>query len=366
MKREALRLLLVTGAIILGAFCAKDEGEWQGTIEKINGVSVVSNPAEPIYEGAVMSLKDPLRIGVASGKEEYMLQEIGALEVDDTGRMYISDWKESHVKIFDQNGAYLKTLGRKGQGPGEFERINRLQIVNHNNLVIFDGNVKRLSVFSLEGEFEKAIPIQKTSPLDVFIDSKGNLLVKTVQLDPVSAKAAIGIRLYDLDMNLIKVLASDDPQDVLIPFRPYFVWGLAADIIILGRNEKYSFSLYDSKGEILKTINRDYQAVPISAEEKKTQLKKLQQPQNMDVPTHYPAYQSIMTDGEKRIIVRTYEKLRRGKGQYYDVFDFEGRYLARISLEYPPRIWRQNKLYMIEEDEEGFQYLMRYTVDWKI
>lgn len=356
-------------AIILFFICAPacaQQPEWRGKIEVIDGVPCVSNPQEPLYRGSPLSLKDPLRIGVVSGKEEYIFQEIGALEVDDSGRIYISDWKESHVKIFDQNGVYLKTLGRKGQGPGEFEKINRLQIINGNKLVVFDGNMKRLSVFGPEGIFEKAIPIQKMSPLDVFMDSKGNFLVKAVQLDPVSAKAAIGISLYGPDMNMIKVLASDEPQDVLTPFQPYLVWGISTDIIFLGRNEKYSFNILSSKGEVLKTISRAYQAVPVSIEEKKARLQMLHQPLNKDVPSHYPAYQSIMTDGEKRVIVRTYEKSQHGKGQYYDIFDFEGKYLARISLEFPPRIWKQDKVYTIEEDEEGFQYLVRYTTDWKM
>ena len=359
-------IVLAVFIFFLFGFTLAQQPEWRGKIEVIDGVPCVSNPREPIYKGTVISLEDQLRIGVAFGKEEYMFQEIGAFDVDDSETIYISDWKESRIKIFDKNGVYLKTLGRKGQGPGEFERINRLQIINHNMLLVFDGNMKRLSLFNLDGDFEKTIPLQKISPLDVFITSKGDFLVKTVHLDPVSAKAAIGINLYDLDLNLIKALATDQHQDVLTPFQSYYVWGLTTNSILLGRNERYLFSIYGPRGEVRKRINRDYKPIPISAEEKKTELKNLQQPTNKDVPSHHPAYKSITTDGEKRIIVQTYEKPQHGKGYYYDVFNFEGKYLARIILEYPPRIWKKNRLYTIGEDEDGFQYFVRYTVTWKI
>jgi hypothetical protein len=235
--------------------CAK-QSEWRGKIEVINGIPFINNPKEPIDQGAVLSLENSLRIGKAAGKEEYMFQEIGAIEVDDADRIYIADWKEPHIKIFDKNGVYLKTLGRRGQGPGEFQRINRLQIINHNKLSVFDGNLKRLSIFSLDGDFEKSIPIQKMSPLDVCIGSNGYFLVKTVHLDPVSAKAGIAINLYDPEFNLIKVLAADKPRDVLTPFQPYFVWALLTNNdILLGNNERYSFSLYDPRGDKIRTIN---------------------------------------------------------------------------------------------------------------
>jgi len=51
---------------------------------------------------------------------------------------------------------------------------------------------------------------------------------------------------------------------------------------------------------------------------------------------------------------------------YYDVFDSEGKYIVRISLKYTPLVWKNKKLYMIEEDEEGFQIVKRYKVTWDL
>jgi len=359
---QALAFILI---FFVGFACAR-QSEWKGKAEIIDGVIYVSNPGEPMFKGNPISLEDPLRIGIASGKEEYMFQQIGAIEVDDAGTIYISDWKESHIKVFDRNGVYLKIIGRKGQGPGEFERINRLQIINHNKLVVFDGSRKQFSIFDQNGEYERSIPLQKVSPLDVLISPGRDFLVKTVHLDPVSAKAAIAINLYNDELNLIKTLATDPAQDVLTPFQPYYVWGLTEEAIFLGRNDSYLFSLYDLRGEIQKTISRLYKPVPISPEEKAIRLKKLQQPGNKEVPGHQPAYGSILADNEGHIIVQTYEKPEKGKGYYYDVFDFEGKYLAQMNLEYPPKIWKKGRLYAIGEDDDGFQYLVRYKVRWLI
>ena len=47
-----------------------------------------------------------------------------------------------------------------------------------------------------------------------------------------------------------------------------------------------------------------------------------------------------------------------------DMFDSEGKYIARISLKFSPIIWKKKKLYTIEEDDEEFQVVKRYKVTW--
>jgi len=73
----------------------------------------------------------------------------------------------------------------------------------------------------------------------------------------------------------------------------------------------------------------------------------------------------MTTDDEGRIFVRTYKKTEEGK-YYNDVFDSEGKYIARISLKYRPIVWKNQKLYTIEEDEDGYQYVKRYKVTWNL
>jgi hypothetical protein len=48
-----------------------------------------------------------------------------------------------------------------------------------------------------------------------------------------------------------------------------------------------------------------------------------------------------------------------------DIFDPEGRYLAKIPLKMKSLFWKKSKLYAIEGDEEGFQSVKRYKVTWK-
>ncbi len=52
-----------------------------------------------------------------------------------------------------------------------------------------------------------------------------------------------------------------------------------------------------------------------------------------------------------------------------DVFDSEGKYIAKIPMSArlnSASVWKNNKLYTIEEDEEGFQTIKRYNVAWNL
>jgi hypothetical protein len=69
-----------------------------------------------------------------------------------------------------------------------------------------------------------------------------------------------------------------------------------------------------------------------------------------------------MIDGDGRLFVATWEK--SGKDSVYDVFDADGRYVARLSLPFRAISFKRGKLYCIEEDADGYQDVTRYSVNW--
>jgi len=74
--------------------------------------------------------------------------------------------------------------------------------------------------------------------------------------------------------------------------------------------------------------------------------------------------QWIVADDEGRIFVMTYERVEDGEGYYYDVFDGEGKFIVKVPLKTRPYLIENRKLYTVEEDEEGYESVMRYKVYW--
>ena len=78
---------------------------------------------------------------------------------------------------------------------------------------------------------------------------------------------------------------------------------------------------------------------------------------------NFPAFGRLFIDDENRIFAETYERTKEEE-VYFDVFDSNGRYIYKVPLK-PGRkncIWKKNKLYTIDETEEGFPVVKRYKV----
>jgi len=72
----------------------------------------------------------------------------------------------------------------------------------------------------------------------------------------------------------------------------------------------------------------------------------------------------VTSDEEGRLFVQTWEKPKNSDGSIYNIHDKDGRFIAKLDLKFPPRIWKNNKLYTVEEDEGGYQYVKRYQFTW--
>jgi len=340
------------------------ELEWKGTIEKVNDVIVVKNPKEPMYGEDIFSLEEELSIG-EEGREGYIFSQIRSVAVDEDDRIYVLDSKEAHIKIFDRNGNYIKTIGRLGQGPGEIGSPRNIWITSQNEVMVTDSRNRRLTFFSFEGQFIKSIATTQVNLLVTKIDSKGNIIGIEVVREKESQKHEL--RKFDSDLNFLCSFDSSPLPDIrsLNPFITPLRWDIDKnDMIICGWPKTYEIKIFDPEGTLTRKIEKDYEPIEITEEEIERMGKALPA-MKFSIPKHHAAYWMLMVDDESRIFCMTWEKIKDGSGRYYDVFDSEGKYIAKIPLKARPQVFKKNKLYTIEEDEEGYQVVKRYRITWK-
>ena len=332
----------------------------------MDGVTVVKNPKEPIYSEDVFSLEEELSIGEAEGKDEYMFSRLWYLAVDDEENIYAMDQGETHVKVYTKNGIFLRAIGEKGEGPGELLNPNRIFITNDNRLIIED-YIRNLTYYSLDGKYTKAQSTANIFPIRVLVNSLGHILAVTNINEP--EKYGKEIKLYDANLNYLKTIISipkpmPNPQ-ILKPFQPEIKWALSKENnLIISYKEGYELEVFNVQGELIKKIIKDYEPVRITEEDVNQRVRRVPEGRKLVVPKYFPAIPSITIDDERRIFVHTYEKA--GEGKYYiDIFDSEGRYIAKVALKDRLKVWKKSKLYSVEEDEDGFQMVKRYKVTWK-
>jgi len=331
---------------------------------------VVKNPKEPMYNEDVFSLEEELTIGKTREGEEPVFIGITGIKVDSEGNIYVLDGRARKVLVFDKDGKHIRSFGRKGQGPGEFQIANDIVLTPDETIMILDRGNLRLSFFSQEGELLNEISTSKIPRLfRIYPDTDGNY---TARINLLGQKYIYQIKKLDENLEELSLIAElEHPRrtDVLEMYFPNLIAVVMKDDkIVLGNWQHYKLTVTDRTGRTIREINKDYNPVKITYEDKERVIKELSAGiplrRRVEFPDNYPAFQGLSCDEQGRIFVRTSERAEDNEGYCYDIFDEEGKYIAKIPLGFFPRTWKNNKLYTLEEDEEGFQVVKRYKVKW--
>ena len=83
-------------------------------------VLILSADREMHGEGGGLRLVEDLRIGDVLGESPGALGDVVSLAVDGQGAFYVADQTAAQVLVFDAGGTFARSLGRAGDGPGEF------------------------------------------------------------------------------------------------------------------------------------------------------------------------------------------------------------------------------------------------------
>ena len=135
-------IAIVASFVFMCATCGQNKTEWKGTIEKENGVTLIKNPKQGLWdskENAGVELIQEGHIGESDGPDEFLFDYIADVTVSGNGDIYVADRNLNEIRKFSKEGKYLLTFGRRGQGPGEFQSIKTLAIDTRGDLIAFDG-----------------------------------------------------------------------------------------------------------------------------------------------------------------------------------------------------------------------------------
>lgn len=155
---KIVSIVLFLSVFVIFISCQKQKSGWKGTIEEVDGVTVVKNPKEGLWdsnEKANVTIIQELQIGELDGPEEFLFDYVSDVAVNSKGDVYVADRRLNEIRKFNKNGEYLLTLGRRGQGPGEFQSVGIVSVNSHDELIAFDNRLRRISIFSDKGELTR-------------------------------------------------------------------------------------------------------------------------------------------------------------------------------------------------------------------
>jgi sugar lactone lactonase YvrE len=127
------------------------------TVDRLNNVWVTDVGLHQVFkfshEGKLL-----MKLGVASvpGDDSLHFNRPTDIAIADDGSFYVSDgYRNSRVIKFSKEGKYLFSWGKKGDGPGEFNIPHAIDLDDSGNVYVADRENRRIQEFDDNGRFEK-------------------------------------------------------------------------------------------------------------------------------------------------------------------------------------------------------------------
>lgn len=129
------------------------------------GLFALPAPAEPQRAVTLPAGDRPLTltptdvalIGKAEGESWEMFGGTVRVAFDARENLYVVDPGEARVIVFDGDGGYVRTIGRKGNGPGELMAPLAVVVLEDGRVVVNDLGRRGLQVFAADGTYLESI-----------------------------------------------------------------------------------------------------------------------------------------------------------------------------------------------------------------
>ncbi len=129
-----------------------------------------------------LTFEEVLTIGEKdSDNSAFLFSGITNLKVLDNNNIIVSDVSDNSIRVFNETGEFLRRIGRRGRGPGEFQHITSIFLDSENRIQVLDRFQNRISIFEKNGTFQKSIKLNSvpvgTSIFVSQIDHSKNYLI---------------------------------------------------------------------------------------------------------------------------------------------------------------------------------------------
>ncbi|MDR0542964.1 MAG: 6-bladed beta-propeller, partial [Dysgonamonadaceae bacterium] len=142
----------------------------------------------------------------------------------------------SQILVFNKEGKFIRSIGSRGQGPGEYNYILNLGIDEKNKrLFIISSPDRKIISYDLKGNFLKEIAVSWSEPQDINYINK-ELLLLADKVGDDSNGVYSNSSLYWLNDDL-RVVDSCTIRNLYLDGVKQFVWGRESGDIILEGNK---------------------------------------------------------------------------------------------------------------------------------
>ena len=388
--------------------------------------TVVRVADRPLHHG-VATLVEEMSVGVADGAEEYMFGDVADVALGRDGSIYVFDRQVPIVRQYDAIGKFIRSIGRRGAGPGEYRSTSGIATMKDGRLLLWDTGGWRINVYSPAGEAltqwltpsGSSGSSTATYSRALLVDTAGLVVTRKIIITPGNFRnrPTVWMR-YRADGSLVDTLrappAPREPSTLTaasgnamtsteLPFAPKRVVAMSPfGYFVAGYPDRYSFELHQS-GKPVVSVRRDVKPEPVSRAERAEARKQTEDRMRQtdptwswngpDIPDWKPLYSDIQIGLDGRIWIALVPEVSRRVGNtsgsigaggpggsrppaqptgeprrpaLYDVYEPDGSYLGQVQVPagVSSVLRRGNQVWGVEFDADDVPRIKRYRIAW--
>lgn len=354
-------------AALLGGACGQAGEDARITVRDSSGIRIVENPAEPPSPLPWRFEAEPAVDlgGDGDDTRAQLFRVAGAVRLSD-GRIVVADGGSSTLKFFSPDGALLNEVGRPGEGPGEFRRLDAIYRLAGDSILTYDIGLFRVIVFDPQGQPSRETKLMapdgpaRASVIGVLND--GSLLAQGF-ID-LGGRQPAGLeshtnRLYHFSAageQLAELGEFPTTESFFVPIggggfsihEPFFRREsqrvAVGDRIVIGFSDRYEIRFFAPDGLLTTLVRRNDTPRPVSATDvdRARDARLANEPDDnrrrdlervlatMPVPATMPAFGRVRADESGNVWVENY-RAPDEDDIVWVVFDAEGRLLTTLA-----------------------------------
>jgi hypothetical protein len=224
--------------------------------------------------------KPILDIGTADGDPNYEFGLISGVLKTNDGRWAIADMQANQIRFFDAGGKFLKTAGRRGEGPGEWTQLARL-VRYRGDTILGSGFTASHELFTSDGAHVRRLMLQGGADLTILgFRSDGSSIAYSGRINQTSRKtgewidstehfvySADGARIGTLGRLPFVLQTNIGGRAVRLMFGAASAIAVGDDYVYHNFTDDYEIDVYDRTGKLARKIRRAWTPIAVTKQD---------------------------------------------------------------------------------------------------